>query len=303
MTRSFDAVERFFERLLERPMARLFRAPVQPVQLQRQVERAMDGGRLSVAGRTWVPNRFRVLLSPTDVSLLEDERAGLQAELEEAVARRAQERGYRLVERPEVIVLPSPGVGEGDVSVEAEPLDPGLVRSAAAGLRPVEVAAPRPPRPPIPGTAPVPDLAAPAGAILGPAQPAAPPWAPPAEGPPRAGRPPSPTAPLPPPAPAAPAAIAAIVEVRSPLGPAWAFAFRGGVARIGRGSDNDIILPDDRVSRRHGQLTARQGTLVYTDLGSSNGSWVNGAAVREIALGVGDVLRIGDSTLIVRPGG
>ena len=32
--------------------------------------------------------------------------------------------------------------------------------------------------------------------------------------------------------------------------------------RIGRGTDNEITLPDDRVSRRHGQLTSRQGTLI-----------------------------------------
>jgi predicted component of type VI protein secretion system len=97
--------------------------------------------------------------------------------------------------------------------------------------------------------------------------------------------------------------IAALVEIRSRNGQPWAFVFRGGVVRIGRGTDNEIVLPDDRVSRRHGQLTSRQGTLVYTDLGSSNGSQVNGAAVREIALGVGDVVRVGNSTLTIRPGG
>ena len=41
MTRSFAAVERFFERLLERPAARLFRAPIQPEQLQRKLERLL----------------------------------------------------------------------------------------------------------------------------------------------------------------------------------------------------------------------------------------------------------------------
>ena len=39
------AIERFFERLFERPSARLFRTHVQPVQIQRRIERAMETGR------------------------------------------------------------------------------------------------------------------------------------------------------------------------------------------------------------------------------------------------------------------
>jgi hypothetical protein len=122
-----------------------------------------------------------------------------------------------------------------------------------------------------------------------PASPMAPPPAPPSPGP------------VAPPRPVE--RIAALIEIRSRNGQPWAFVFRGGVVRIGRGTDNEIVLPDDRVSRRHGQLTSRQGTLVYTDLGSSNGSQVNGAPAREIALGVGDVVRVGNSTLTIRPGG
>lgn len=320
MTRSFAAVERFFERLLERPAARLFRAPIQPEQLQRKLERAMEGGRVSRSDRTYVPNRFRVLLHPGDLAQFEEERTILQADLEDAILRRARVRGYRLVARPEVLVVPSERVGEGEVEVMADPLDPGLVRSAAAGLRQVEPEAPRPPRPPIPGTAEIPAVAPEGvadGPLLGPPPPTPPVHGvavpPPAVAPkpsvpvPTPGGPSSPAAPAPgaltAPAPRPVERIAALIEIRSRNGQPWAFVFRGGVVRIGRGTDNEIVLPDDRVSRRHGQLTSRQGTLVYTDLGSSNGSQVNGAPVREIALGVGDVVRVGNSTLTIRPGG
>jgi pSer/pThr/pTyr-binding forkhead associated (FHA) protein len=77
--------------------------------------------------------------------------------------------------------------------------------------------------------------------------------------------------------------------------------FRGGTAYVGRAPDNQIVLVDDRVSRRHGQLSSRQGTLVYGDLGSTNGSFVNGTRVREIVLGSGDVVRLGNSTLTIQP--
>jgi pSer/pThr/pTyr-binding forkhead associated (FHA) protein len=70
--------------------------------------------------------------------------------------------------------------------------------------------------------------------------------------------------------------------------------------RIGRGAHNEIPLDDPRVSRSHGQLIERRGTLVYVDLDSSNGSFVNGARQKEIALGAGDVIRIGRSTLTIR---
>ena len=42
MARPLMALEGFFERLLERPAARLFRVPLQPVQLERRLDRAMD---------------------------------------------------------------------------------------------------------------------------------------------------------------------------------------------------------------------------------------------------------------------
>ena len=53
------AIERFFERLFERPSARLFRVRLQPVQLQRRIERAMEAERLATADRTLVPEPLR----------------------------------------------------------------------------------------------------------------------------------------------------------------------------------------------------------------------------------------------------
>ena len=74
-----------------------------------------------------------------------------------------------------------------------------------------------------------------------------------------------------------------------------------GTMRIGRALDNEIVLVDDKVSRHHGQISARLGMLVFTDLGSTNGSFLNGSAVTEIALGPGDVLQLGRSTVTIEP--
>ncbi|MGQ9717901.1 MAG: FHA domain-containing protein, partial [Anaerolineae bacterium] len=63
---------------------------------------------------------------------------------------------------------------------------------------------------------------------------------------------------------------------------------------IGRRPDNDIVLPLDYVSGHHGRLEQRGDAWVYTDLGSTNGTSVNGRRVQEVILRDGDILRIGD---------
>ena len=70
--RPLTNLERFFEQLFERPAARLFHPRLQPVQLQRRIERAMETDRMSGADRTLVPNRFRVHLNPEDLDAFGD---------------------------------------------------------------------------------------------------------------------------------------------------------------------------------------------------------------------------------------
>ncbi|MFL5749472.1 MAG: FhaA domain-containing protein, partial [Chloroflexota bacterium] len=55
--RPLASLERFFERLFEGQSARLFHTKLQPIQLQRRVERAMESGRRRDGDRTVVPQR------------------------------------------------------------------------------------------------------------------------------------------------------------------------------------------------------------------------------------------------------
>lgn len=66
---------------------------------------------------------------------------------------------------------------------------------------------------------------------------------------------------------------------------------------IGRASDNDVIVDDPLVSRHHCQLKLQHGAYGLADLGSRNGSFVNGEPVSEIALGPGDRIRIGSTRI------
>ena len=62
---------------------------------------------------------------------------------------------------------------------------------------------------------------------------------------------------------------------------------------IGRDPRCDIVVQEPSVSRRHAQLTFRDGVWVIQDLASTNGTAVNGARVGRIALHAGDIVTLG----------
>jgi len=242
------ALEGFFERLLERPAARLFRVPLQPVQLERRLDRAMDTERRLSADRTYVPNRYTVRLSPADMAAFVGYRDALEADLAAGVSRRARERGYALVERPVVVLREDQHLSRGEVAVQAA-FEAVAASAALVGAPPGDGR-----------TAVLPVVEDPAAAIT-----------------------------------------PVTLVVREPGREPRALRLTS-VVRLGRGADNDIVLEDGAVSRVHGRLAPRHGTWVFQDLGSSNGSFLNGHPVTEAALGIGDELRLGGTRLTVGPG-
>jgi len=149
--RPLSAVERFFERLFERPSARLFRARLHPVQVLRAVERAMERERRVEAGRTVVPDRFTVRLHPVDLAGLAPA-DGLPVELASGALAFARRHGYALGARPRVAVIPDGASHPGEAHVEARYSDPasgpdlGEVEAAANRTRVFVVPAARGPR-------------------------------------------------------------------------------------------------------------------------------------------------------------
>jgi adenylate cyclase len=67
----------------------------------------------------------------------------------------------------------------------------------------------------------------------------------------------------------------------------------GSEVRLGRGVDNEVVLPGPSVSRHHARLERAGEGWVVEDAGSTNGVLVNGAPVRRQALATGDVLTLG----------
>ncbi|HEY6744979.1 MAG TPA: FhaA domain-containing protein [Mycobacteriales bacterium] len=69
---------------------------------------------------------------------------------------------------------------------------------------------------------------------------------------------------------------------------------------IGRGQDADLRLPDTGVSRRHIDIRFDGGGAVLHDLGSTNGTTVNGHRAQSWQLQHGDVIRLGHTVLVYR---
>ena len=285
-------IERFLERLFERSTASLFRSRVQVVQVEHRVERSMERSRSTNGSRTSVPGRYRVRLHPTDLESLapgQDEAVALAGHLADASLAFARAHAYHLPARPAIVIVADPSLARGQIEVDAAP-SPGH----AVGQELDAVVAPAwvPPAPLFSAAVPV-----------GPSAPMVP-------------------APMPAPTPIEPAAVypegirgdgtqtmvfrrpappaaRAVLRVTGPDGSEQVIEVDGAPLAIGRSGDNQLVLADARVSRHHGRLQARRGALVYTDLGSTNGSRVNGIRVDEIALGMGDRVQLGDTVLVV----
>ncbi len=73
-----------------------------------------------------------------------------------------------------------------------------------------------------------------------------------------------------------------------------------GTHVIGRGQDSAFRLPDTGVSRRHLEISWDGQTATLSDLGSTNGTTVNGNPVQTWQLNDGDVIRVGHSSLVFR---
>ena len=70
-----------------------------------------------------------------------------------------------------------------------------------------------------------------------------------------------------------------------------------GEVVIGRSSELDLVLVEDMVSRKHAKLTLQPGQITISDLGSTNGTFVNGEKVKRARLKEGDRILIGTSIL------
>jgi pSer/pThr/pTyr-binding forkhead associated (FHA) protein len=93
----------------------------------------------------------------------------------------------------------------------------------------------------------------------------------------------------------------ALLLLQTPHGP-QPLPLESTTLTIGRGLSNDVILEDARVSRHHAQLRYRARRFWVTDLGSTNGTFVNGERISETGLRDGDVISLGGLEMTFKEG-
>jgi predicted component of type VI protein secretion system len=88
--------------------------------------------------------------------------------------------------------------------------------------------------------------------------------------------------------------------MRSGPTPGAAFTLEGDQITIGRDSVNEIVINDAEISRRHARLTFQGGKYVLEDLGSTNGTFVNGQRLAgPRVLKAGEVVSFGEQIVVV----
>jgi len=243
--------EKRLEGLVEGAFAKVFKGVVHPVEILNAMQREAEAHKAILAGgRTLVPNRYVIDLSPYDHSRLAPYAAALAQELAQSQAEFIGEQGLAVY---------------GDVIVEierGEGLDTGMFRVTAevytggdVAPQPYDAGQQYPPQGGGYDQGPYP----PGGGGGGPAR-----------------------------------------NVRLVSGDGRSYPLSIGSTVLGRGDQANLRLPDVGISRRHARLDFDGAQVVLTDLGSTNGTMVNGQRVSAVALNPGDVVQLGTTTLTFR---
>lgn len=275
----FDRVERGLERAVHGAFAKAFKSEVQPVEIASAMRRAMDDRAAVIGhGRTFVPNLFTIELAPTDFDRLTGFSDMLTDELVASAQEHAESQRYQ------------PG---GPIQVDflsKEDLETGVFR-----VRP-STARGAPPATPAVTPAAAPAASGPVAAQPGSAEE----WAPAT----------------------ATAVPPAHIARHEPVAPAhshthpaqrpWLdvdgdrYPMLTAITVLGRDNTADVILDDPGISRRHTEIrvTSDGPHLVASirDLGSTNGTFVNGERITSQRLTEGDRVSVGRTTLIYRAG-
>jgi len=252
------SIESRIEGLFEGVFGRAFRTHVQPIELARKLAKEMDDHRTESVSRVYVPNEYTIYLSTQDRRQFGGYEDSLVGELEEYLAEHALRERYALLTAPNVLVTTDEDLAVGEFGIATR-----LVAAEAAPGAPAE----KPP-PELP-------LEQPAQTMI--------------------YRP--------------PAAVAAPETVETPPPPPEREVVTLTVAGrkqeitsprvvLGRSRACDVHVADVNVSRKHAELHQEGATYWIVDLGSTNGTIVNGKRIERERLRDGDSITLGSTEIV-----
>ncbi|MCL2781066.1 MAG: DUF3662 domain-containing protein [Actinomycetia bacterium] len=258
--------ERRLESLVGGAFARVFKGQVEPVEIATALQReASDKRNVMGNGQLLAPNRYRVTLAPSDFDRLAPWEAPLTNSLAELVQEYLDDNAWQTIGDVEVYLAQDDGLHTGVFGVASR------MESAA------------PPR------------RRPHDSLSLPIAPGMPPGAYSPQYPPSPAGSPYPPQAFPPQQYAPPRRARASVVID---GTDERYDLRIGNNFIGRGGDVDLQLLDQGVSRRHLDIEFDGSFATASDLGSTNGTNVNGRDVQSQTLRHGDVIRVGHTRLV-----
>jgi hypothetical protein len=254
------------ESRVERGFSKLFgrssNKNVQPAELSLMLAKELEGHTKVIRSRTYAPNFYAVYLCEKDRAYYRSTEGALTKQLEGRLLQHVQTSGYNLLAKPEVEILTDPDLGMGQFGVRAELRDPGSGHVFVDGRGQAE------------------SKAVVAGAVAADAA---------AAGPPKRSEP---VRPVPEPEPQ-------VVVLRRD---GRSKEFSQPRVILGRSRDADYRVNDPNVSRRHAMIYWEDGRLYLKDLGSTNGTLLNGRPVSTGLLASGDTISVGGIGIVVETG-
>jgi hypothetical protein len=234
--------------LVEGTFSRAFRSEVRPVEIARKLAREMEEHKSSSVSRTYVPNEYRVFLSPRDRERFADYEEALAGELAGYLLEHARREHLALLSRPVIEFVTDERLGLGEFGIQTRVVQP----------------AEEPDQEPQDDPGGRTMIYSSAGRMAEPLEERA-----------RTRQ---------------ETALLLIDGKRLVVGPT-------GVT-MGRSRQCDVVLDDPNVSRQHAEIRPRGGSWVLTDLGSTNGSSLNGRRIEgPEVVKPGDEIELGTSVM------
>jgi hypothetical protein len=263
------SIESKIEGLFEGVFGRAFRTHVQPVELARKLAKEMDEHRSVSVSRVYVPNEYTVYLSTADREQFSSYEGSLIGELQEYLTEHAKREAYALLTPPRVKITTDDDLAIGEFGIATRVVQP------QEGLPEVPRPAPPSVTPPLPEAAAAP-AAVPAATMV------------------YRAREPEPEAVAA--EPEQPPEVEREVVTLTVDGRVHPVTSRRVV--LGRSRECDIRLDDGNVSRRHAELVQEGATYWLVDLGSTNGTQLNGERVERGKLADGDRITLGSTDVV-----
>jgi hypothetical protein len=239
--------------LVEGTFSRAFRSEVRPVEIARKLAREMEEHKSFSVSRTYVPNEYRVFLSPRDRERFASYEEALTSELAGYLLEHARRERLALLSRPVIEFETDDRLGLGEFGIQTRVVQPEQEQQPAPSLgAPQEEESGRT------------MIYSTAGRVAEPLEERA-----------RSRQ---------------QSALLLLDGKRLMVGPT-------GVT-IGRSRQCEVVLDDPNVSRQHAEIRPRGGSWVLTDLGSTNGSSINGRRINgPEVVKPGDEIEIGTSRM------